>query len=96
MKAQTQSNIVESEIFLSSSHGIYIPKLCVEQLDINKIQGIRHSDLEVLKNVDDEDYWEIWDYFLCNASVELEGRTWRFEINENNDLVVYTMDKYIL
>jgi len=90
-------NYDQHEILIDSHHGIYIPKVTIEDLKLEKIQGIKDIDLKILKDPDNEFYLDTWNDFLSTAVIEnYKGDLidWRFEYNEGGDLCLFS-DNYI-
>jgi hypothetical protein len=57
-----------AELFLSDSHGIYIPQFFAEQVDRSLVTGLDKEDYETLEaGPDGEWYWETWDCVLRDA-----------------------------
>ena len=58
------------ELLLSDAHGIYIPKLFLESFLSFKVWGLLKSDFKVLRNPDNEYYWDKWGTCLKNTVSE--------------------------
>lgn len=78
----------DSQLILSDSHGIYIPKLWADALeDEEEAESYSVSWEDVLicqAGPDHELYWESWDAILQNALWNENGEDWR--LLQNGDL----------
>ncbi len=78
----------DSQLILSDSHGIYIPKLWADELeDEEEAESYSVSWEDVLicqAGPDHEFYWEAWDAILQNALWNENGEDWR--LLQNGDL----------
>lgn len=64
------------ELLIDSHHGIYIPKIFVEDF-AQKWEGISHDDLECCLDPDSEWYWESWQNICDNATIVVDGQEFR-------------------
>ena len=65
------------QLLLRDAHGIYIPKLFLESFLSFKVWGLLKSDFKVLRNPDNEYYWDKWDTCLNNAEhIDNDGNKW--------------------
>lgn len=77
----------DSELLLSDSHGIYIPKLWCDELSEEEAErfGVSWGSVLVCQSgPDEEHYWEAWQEILDSAEWEEDGVEWR--LYQNGDL----------
>ena len=76
------------EFLCDSRHGVYIPQIMINRLVDNGWQGIGKTDIDELKDPDNEWYWDAWENVENNASFTDEnGNTWL--LWQNGDLFAY-------
>jgi hypothetical protein len=75
------------ELLFSDHHGVYIPKLFVE--DCGEIWGLSEDDkLELSEGPDNEYYWDTWSNVLDYATLKDDnGHVWR--LWQDGDLWAY-------
>lgn len=57
----------ELELLVSDRHGIYIPQVFMEHYG-DDWENISDENKEILKDVDNEEYWEAWEEVLNHAT----------------------------
>ena len=74
--------MLEPNLVLSDSHGIYIPQIYCSDADEAWAQcvGVDYKDVQVCQQGPDHEwYWEAWQSILDNAHIVSDGVTWRLE-----------------
>ena len=74
--------MLEPNLVLSDSHGIYIPQIYCSNADEAWAQcvGVDYKDVQVCQaGPDHEWYWEAWQNILNNAHIVSDGVTWRLD-----------------
>lgn len=78
----------DSQLLLSDSHGIYIPKLWAEEIEDAEEASwfsVKWEDVEACQAGPDHPlYWEAWDAILSDALWDENGEDWR--LLQNGDL----------
>ena len=76
-------SLIQIELLLNDSHGIYIPQKFYTQFDLKKwhIEG----DYSELNNPDNEFYWNDWEILLNNAYCILNGK--KYHLYQDGDLL---------
>jgi len=77
------------ELLVDGHHGVYVPQVFAESIDLKKFSGIRAEDLQtVLAGPDTEWYWDAWTGILDNAVwVDHMGHRWL--LHQDGDLWLY-------
>lgn len=76
---------IYSELLLSDSRGMYIPRDFYQNFDLEK-WNIKKEDYEVLNNPDNDWYWEAWDNLLRNAYYIDEKNQLTYRLEQDGDL----------
>jgi hypothetical protein len=70
-------NIAESNLLLSESRGVNLPRDFVDGYDMDS-WNVSKEQAKIIGNPHHELYWEVWDEVLETAySVDDEGNTWK-------------------
>lgn len=84
----------DSQLLLSDSHGIYIPKLWADEIgDEEEAESYSVSWEDVLicqAGPDSEGYWDAWDSILRDAQWDENGEDWC--LHQNGDLWAVKLD----
>lgn len=79
------------KLLVSDHHGVYIPKVFLENFDYEKWNILPEDSLFIENGPEDEGYWTSWDYSLGNASyIDEQGNEWH--LFQDGDLWAYCPD----
>lgn len=67
---------VYSQLLVDDHHGIYVPQVFFTKFDVTK-WGLTEED--VVKDPEDEAYWDNWDQVLNKAKQVVDGKTYHLE-----------------
>lgn len=76
----------KAELLFMEMHGIYIPQLFAQRINLECLSGVTPDDMEILRQGPEHDhYWDAWDSVLGNAVLtNSDGE--RFHLWQDGDL----------
>lgn len=77
-------------LLLDSARGTYIPQNFVTGFDLSRWSNIDPEDIEILKDHENELYWEAWQNVLDKASFTENSHTWH--LMQDGDLWAYCFE----
>ena len=80
-------SLIQVEILLNDSHGIYIPELFIKNFDMNQWHINKNDYIDL--DVDNELYWDLWQEILDNAYCVLNSKTWHLLQDGNLFAITY-------
>ena len=82
----------EMELLVDGHHGVYVPQVFAETVDLKLFAGISDEDIQtVLAGPDAEWYWDAWTGILDRAEYrDSDGNLWL--LHQNGDLWLYSPD----
>jgi hypothetical protein len=72
------------DLLLDGNRGIYIPKQFIDTYGVPEWQGITEEQRQILSNTEHEDYWEVWEKILQDASIVQDGV--KYTLYQDGDL----------
>lgn len=77
------------ELLLSDARGIYIPRDFYEDFDLDK-WNLKAEELTELSDLENENYWDTWEYVLNNAYFVIDGK--KYTLYQEGDLLAIAYD----
>jgi hypothetical protein len=80
------------QLLVDCHHGIYVPQVFAETVNIKLFTGIKESDIKILlRGPDAKHYWDAWVCVLEGAKMlDAKGRCWH--LHQDQDLWIYCLE----
>lgn len=80
------------ELLCDSHHGVYIPQIMIQRLLDAGWTKIPFDAVDVLKDIEHENYWDTWEEVLNNAEWKDQSSGQVFKLHHDGDLWAYCPD----